>query len=44
MEEIWAAIDMGKVATSVVALGVIIVGINMAFKGIDMAKRAVKKA
>lgn len=44
MDEIFAAIDMTKVTVAVVALGVLIIGINMAFKGIDLGKRAVKKA
>lgn len=40
---LFAAISLTTVAASVVAIGVIIVGISMAFKGTDLAKRGVKK-
>lgn len=43
MADIFAAIDLSTVATSVIGLGVLVVGITMAFKGIDLGKRAVKK-
>ncbi|WP_272875817.1 hypothetical protein [Stutzerimonas stutzeri] len=44
MAEIFAAVDLASVATWVGATGVLIIGIAMAFKGIDLGKRGVKKA
>jgi hypothetical protein len=44
MEQIWAAVDLGTVSASVITLMVLVIGINMAFKGGDLGKRAVKKA
>lgn len=44
MEAIFAAVDLATVATWVGATGVLIIGIAMAFKGIDLGKRGVKKA
>jgi len=44
METIFAAVDLSTVATFVGATGVLIIGITMAFKGIDLGKRGVKKA
>jgi NADH:ubiquinone oxidoreductase subunit 6 (subunit J) len=44
MEAIFAAVDLSTVATFVGAVGVLIIGIVMAFKGIDLGKRAVRKA
>ena len=44
MTEIFAAVDLTTVATSVIAIGVAVIGICMAFKGIDLGKRGVKKA
>lgn len=44
MTEIFAAVDLGDVAAFVIASGVLVIGITMAFKGIDLGKRAVKKA
>jgi hypothetical protein len=44
MAEIFAAVDLTTVAAFVGATGVIIIGITMAFKGIDLGKRGVKKA
>lgn len=44
MTEIFGAVDFGTVATWVGVTGVAIVGIAMAFKGIDLAKRGVRKA
>lgn len=44
MTEIFAAVDFSTVAAWVVTAGVAIVGIAMAFKGIDLGKRGVKKA
>ncbi|MFG0585382.1 hypothetical protein ACF8C1_19360 [Pseudomonas sp. zjy_9] len=44
MEAIFAAVDFTTVAAWVGATGVAIIGITMAFKGIDLGKRGVKKA
>jgi len=44
MDAILAAVDLAGVATWVIASGVLIIGIAMAFKGIDLGKRGVKKA
>lgn len=44
METIFAAVDFATVATWVGSIGVAIIGITMAFKGIDLGKRGVKKA
>lgn len=44
MEEIFAAVNLGTVTAFVVAAGVMIIGINLAFKGIGLGKRAVKAA
>lgn len=44
MEAIFNAVDMSTVLTWLTALGVVIIGITMAFKGIDLGKRGVKKA
>jgi hypothetical protein len=43
MADIFAAVDLSTVVAFVVASGVIIVAINLAFKGTDLSKRAVKK-
>ncbi|WP_297574471.1 hypothetical protein [uncultured Deefgea sp.] len=42
--DIFAAVDLTTVAAFVIATGVLIVGVAMAFKGIDLSKRAVRKA
>lgn len=44
MADIFSAVDLSTVATFVGATGVIVIGIVMAFKGIDLGKRAVRKA
>lgn len=44
MAAIFAAVDLTTVAAWVAATGVLIIGITMAFKGIDLGKRGVKKA
>jgi hypothetical protein len=44
MADIFAAVDFSTVVTAVVAIGVAVIGIAMAFKGIDLGKRGVKKA
>ena len=43
MDTIFAAVDLSAIATSVIAFGVLIVGITMAFKGADLGKRVVRK-
>lgn len=43
VDTLFAAIDLTTVAAAVLAIGVVIVGITMAFKGIDLSKRGVKK-
>ena len=43
MAEIFAAIDLTAVVAAVVVIGVAVMGIQMAFKGIDLGKRGVKK-
>jgi hypothetical protein len=43
MADIFAAIDLATVAASVVGIGVLVIGITMAFKGIDLGKRGVRK-
>lgn len=44
MADIFAAVDLTTVAASVTAIGVLVIGITMAYKGIDLGKRGVKKA
>lgn len=44
MDAIFAAVDLTTVAGFVGGIGVAIIGITMAFKGIDLGKRGVKKA
>lgn len=44
MADIFGAIDFAGVAALVTTAGVAIIGINMAFKGITLGKRAVNKA
>lgn len=44
MTAIFSAIDMSAVATAVTAIGVLIIGVAMVFKGITLGKRAVNKA
>lgn len=44
MDAILAGVDLTTVSTWVGATGLLIVGVVMAFKGIDIAKRAVRKA
>ena len=43
MADIFAAVDLSSVATFVAATGVVVVGIALAFKGIDLSKRAIRK-
>lgn len=44
MADIFAAVDFATVLTWVGATGVAVIGIAMAFKGIDLGKRGVRKA
>ena len=44
MTEIFTAVDLSTVIAFVIASGVIVMGITMAFKGQDLGKRAIKKA
>lgn len=44
MADIFAAVDFTTVAAWVGTVGVAIIGITMAFKGVDLGKRGVKKA
>jgi hypothetical protein len=44
MADIFAAVDLSTVAVFVAATGVVVIGIAMAFKGIDLGKRGIKKA
>lgn len=43
VDQIFAAIDLTTVSASVLALGVLIIGVAMAFKGVDLGKRGIKK-
>ncbi len=43
IQELFAAIDVTTVGTAVLALGVLIIGIKMAEKGIAIAKRNISK-
>lgn len=44
MADIFAAVDLGSVTAFVTATGVLIIGIMMGLKGVDLAKRALRKA
>lgn len=44
MDAILGAVDFTSVATWVGTAGIAIIGIAMAFKGVDLGKRGVKKA
>ncbi|MEZ0233106.1 MAG: hypothetical protein ACAH12_09725 [Methylophilaceae bacterium] len=44
MADIFAAVDFTTVAAWVGTTGVVLIGIAMAFKAIDLGKRGVKKA
>lgn len=44
MDATLAAVDLTAVATFAGAAGILIVGVAMAFKGIDLAKRGIRKA
>jgi hypothetical protein len=42
-DDIMDAIDLGSVATKIVAMGVIVVGVYLAMQGISVAKRVISK-
>lgn len=44
MEAIFTAVDMEGITTFVTATGVLIVGVALGFKGIQLAKRAISRA
>lgn len=44
MADLFAAVDISTVATSVGTLGAAIVGIALVYKGIGLVKRALSKA
>ncbi|WP_260261723.1 phage coat protein [Vibrio intestinalis] len=44
IDSYFGAIDLTTVAASVVAIGVVVVGICMSEKGISIAKRVIRKA
>lgn len=44
MASILAAIDLSTIATAIAGAGVVIVGIALAFKAVDIGKRSVNKA
>lgn len=44
MADIFAAVDLSTVAAFVGGVGVLVIGVTMAFKGIDLGKRGIKKA
>jgi hypothetical protein len=43
IDDLFAEIDLTTVAAAVLAIGLLVVGIAMSFKGIDLSKRAVRK-
>ena len=43
VDDIWAAIDLTGTTAKVIAAGVLIIGIAMAFKAIVLGKRTVQK-
>lgn len=43
IDTIFAAIDLTTIAASVLGMGVLIIGVSMAFKGVDLGKRGVRK-
>lgn len=44
MNDIFAAVDLAGAIAFVVASGLVVMGIRMAFKGVDLGKRAIAKA
>jgi len=44
MADLFAGVDLTTVAAFVTATGLLIIGITLQFKGIDLAKRGIKKA
>lgn len=43
MGDIFAAVDLTTVVAAVTVIGVAVIGIAMAFKGVDLGKRGVRK-
>jgi hypothetical protein len=43
-DALFAAVDFSGVATKVGAMGIAVIGICLAYKGIDLVKRGVRKA
>lgn len=43
-DTLFAAVDFSSVASKVGVMGVAVIGIALAYKGIDLVKRGVKKA
>lgn len=43
VDDIWGAVDLSGTTAKVIAAGVLIVGVAMAFKSIVLAKRTVSK-
>lgn len=43
LDTLFDAVDLSSVTTKVVAMGVLIIGIAVAFKGIGLSKRGVNK-
>ena len=41
MQDILASVDFQDIVSWVIAIGVLILGVAMAFKGIDLSKRAI---
>jgi hypothetical protein len=44
MAAIFQAVDLTTVTASVVGIGVLVIGIALAYKGIDLGKRGIRKA
>lgn len=43
IDSLFDGVDFAGIATKVVAIGLVIVGIVVAFKGIDLVKRVIRK-
>lgn len=43
IDDMFASIDLTTVAAAVLAIGLVIIGIAMSYKGVDLSKRAVRK-
>lgn len=44
MADVLAAVDMSGAATAILPILVLVVGLALTFKGVDLGKRAVRKA